>query len=728
MGLFDFPRIHFSGKININVPTINNSFYFPLTIYDQTRSRGFQPPRLYFSSPKALQGIKNPIPNLKIYPPDKSNNPYCYIEIEPINTPEILKEWCMVPIGSYPKDTQYYEYYQAADADLGQNQYYTTIWGCCPGYWNMWGDMSVSMQSVEVTGVQTFNGTAVTTWTQQSSNIPADIATLLQARFDMDSSPGNGHSTACMVETISSQSVYASIFCDKVNLYNSTTKQLLFQGRPTRFGALLYGSWRVVNWVPPMASSGRFCATVPLNEMSQEEQNMLLDFFGSQKGYDSRPLQGVFISFTIFEVFENRYDQQYYAKNGKKPNPAQATTVGSITPWYEGDMQTGLLGRNLISLGESPMCTNPAINAPIYMTPAVSSLKVLQNNLAIFSVDMGNSWPETMTPQFNPNTNPPVMPARRGDASFETANIGTLAFQYGTDSSMQFASISINPTDNPRTSLFQTGCLFDFVLTDATLIQNIQNNLIGGYLTTNGVSNQVLIESTYMICSDQKGLYADRGDNPSDGYRVNTHQKEPCRIRIFQKGVPVTQPVTIMIGEYVVPEAENDAIGPPNKLPAQNLIDNAIVSLSPSKLTIEDNAIYYFIYDGQYGGNNFPIFFTAGYSIMDTGAFVALRVHPSRDYSKYIDPSNPDYTPPTFAIIYQEIFSMYDIAYPVMGDIYPFKEEVWNNPTVARAVLQYTDPKMWSSIQYMPRSRELSTSQFKLLRAWANYIINQNQQ
>jgi hypothetical protein len=63
-----------------------------------------------------------------------------------------------------------------------------------------------------------------------------------------------------------------------------------------------------------------------------------------------------------------------------------------------------------------------------------------------------------------------------------------------------------------------------------------------------------------------------------------------------------------------------------------------------------------------------------------------------------------------------------------MGDIYPFKEEVWNNPTVARAVLQYTDPKMWSSIQYMPRSRELSTSQFKLLRAWANYIINQNQQ
>ena len=719
MGLFDFPRVHFSGNININVPTINNSFYFPLTIYDQTRSKGFNPPRLYFSSKEVIQKVQPAIPNLEIK--QDSFNQFWYIKIEPINSPEILKEWCMTPVGSYSKDAAYIPYYTAADNDLGQNPLYTTITGCCPGYWNMWGDMGVYLQEVNVSGVQTFDGTSITTWTKQSANIPPSIASLLNAGLDFDSSPGNGYTTACMVETISSQSVYASVFCDQVNLFDSVSKQILFKGSPTRFGALLYGSWRVVNWVPPMASSGRFCATIPLKDMSADEQNLLLNFFQSQNGYDGRQLQGVFISFTIFEVFENRYDQDYYSKNGKKSNPARATTVGSITPWYDGDMQTGVLGRNLISLGMAPMCTNPLIQAPINMNPAISSLRVLSNNVAIFSIDMGNSWPESMTAKVK-------QPALPGDASFETANIGTLAFQYGADSSTQFAGININPTDNPRAAVAQSGCLFDFVLTDATTIQNIQNNFIGAYLTNNGTTKQILNESIYMICSDQKGLYADKGDSPNEGYRVNTYKKVPCRIRIFQKGAPVMQPVNIQIGEYIVPEAENDAIGPPHTVMTQSLIDNAIVSLSGSNLAIDNNAIYYFVYDGQYTGNQFPPFFSNGYNIMDTGAFVVLRVHPTQDYSQYIDPSHPNYTPPTFNVIYQEIFGMYDIVYPVMGDIYPFTAAVWNNPTVARAVLQYTDPKLWHSIQYMPRSRELSTPQLKLLQAWANNIINQNQQ
>ena len=728
MALFDFPRIHFSGNININVPTINNSFYFPLTLYDQTRSRSFLPPRLYFSTPQVIQAVTPAIPDLKIYADDL--NSYYYIEIEPISRPDLLKTWCMNPLGKVPTapDAAYFPYYAAADKDLGSLPQYTTIQGCCPGYWNMWGDMGVQMQNVLVTGVQTFDNTTnnIATWTKQSTNIPPDIVPLLNAGFDLDSAPANGHTTACMVETISSQSVYASIFCDQVNLYDSTTKKMLFNGAPTRFGASLYGTWRVINWVPPMGSAGRFCATVELGEMSNEDQTTLLTFFQGQKGYDSRPLQGIFVSFTIFEVFENRYDQYYYTNNNKTPNPARASTVGSITPWYEGDMETGMIGRNLISLNMKPISQNTAIGAPVFMTPAVSSLRVLENNLAIFSVDMGISWPENMTPAFNPTSRPPVMPALPGQARFETANLGTLTFNYGLDSSTQFASININPTDNPRTKLAQTGCIFDFVLTDTSLIQSIQNNLITAFLIpVSGTTISVLQESTYMICSDQKGLYADRGDPPADGYRVNTYKKEPCRIRIFQKGVPVTQPVTIYIAEYIVPEAENDVVKAP-VMTNQNLADNDVVALSPSNLTIQDNAIFYFTYDGQYSNNQAPPFVNPGYTIMDTGAFVALRVHPTKDYSKYIDPSNPDYTPPTFDVIYQEIFGMYDIVYPIMGEIYPFNAEIWNDATVANAVLQYTDPKMWHSIQYMPRSRELSTSQFKLLTAWANYILNQN--
>jgi hypothetical protein len=684
-----------------------------------------------------IQSVTPAIANLKTYEDD--DNGYCYIEIEPINNEELLKTWCMNPVGKVPTapDHAYFPYYTAADNDLGSLPQYSSVTGFCPGYWNMWGDMGVYLQDVLVTGVQTFTGSNVTTWTKQSANIPGSIFPFLNAGFDFDSQPGNGATTACMVETISSQSVYASVFCDLVNLFNSTDKDdVLFSGRPSRFGAMLYGAWRVVNWIPPMGSSGRFCATIPLSAISDADKSALVNFFQAEKKYDSRPLMGIFVTFTIFEVFENRYVQTYYTNNGKTPNPARATTVGSITPWYDGDMQTGMAGRNLISITTTPIPPEPAVTIQpiytnknstgqplsVYFTPTVCSLTVLQNDLAIFSIDMGNSWPEMINPEYNPAGKPPAL---RGDAGFETAIIGELTFSYSTNASSPFASININPTDNPRAKVFQSGCIFDFILKDAEVIKNIQNNFIVGFLTTGGSTNPVLKESQFMICSDQKGLYAEAGDLPSEGYRVNNELKEPCRIRIFQKGAPVTAPIPVYLAEYRVPEAENDPVKPPT-VTTQMLADNDIVALSDVNLTIQNSAVYYFVYEGQYAGNKMPAFASPNYNIMDTGAFVVLKVHPTKDYSKYLNPSSPGYTPPTFEVIYQEIFRMYNIVYPIMGEVYSFQDKVWNNPTVADAVLQYTDPKMWPGIQYMPRSRELSDAQRKLLVAWANVIINQN--
>src|SRR5215218_1351114 len=116
MGLFDFPRIHFSGNIDINVPTINNAYYFPLTIYDVTRSLPFLPPRLYFSNAQKINDVNSPL-KPTINPPDI--NGYVYIEITPINTISVLREWCMTPLGKYPADAAYLPYYQAAENDLG---------------------------------------------------------------------------------------------------------------------------------------------------------------------------------------------------------------------------------------------------------------------------------------------------------------------------------------------------------------------------------------------------------------------------------------------------------------------------------------------------------------------------------------------------------------------------------------------------------------------------------
>ena len=719
MSLFDFPRIHFSGNIDIDVPTINNAYYFPLTIYDATRSEAFLPPRLYFSNSEIVKSVKASI-NPTIYVDE--NNGYVYIEIEPINTIDLLRTWCMTPIGSDPNapDAAYCPYYQKANTDLAPIES-ADIFGYSPGYWNMYGDMGVKFNKVGVTGVQTFDGQNLQTWTKDSINIPAEVYPFLKAAFDLDTAPNTGITTATMVETISSQSIYANIFCTTANLYEADSPDNIFlQGTPFRFSALIYSAWRVLDWFPPMAGSARFVSSIPIEQINGEEQSALIQFFNNYQPDKSRQIKGVFLTFTVFEVFENRYDQDYYKKNGTKSNAAQSTTVGSITPWYEGDMQAGMLGRNLISQGMKPIFTNKVTSheIPLLLTPVMSNLNELGNGTAIFSLDMGNSWPESISPKFDPQ-NPPT---HRGNASFETMNLGTFSFRYSNDLSTEIASIQVNPVVNPRKRVFETGCVFDFLLTDPSLIQKVRENYILGFFNNGHSDVQILQEAKYTLTTDQKGLYADQGDAPANGYRVFNETKEPCRIRIMERGKLVTDPIKIGIAEYIVPEAANDPLAGPNQIKWQFLSDNDIVQIVDNNLELNNNAVYYFVYDNQYSGNKVPPFDPSGYTVMDTGSFVCLRVHPAKDYSQYLDSNHPNYVPPTFNVVYEEVFKLYDVVYPIMALIHPFKPEIWDNGTMAGLVVQRTDPSLWNNILYMPRSRELSSSQRELLKAWAGYI------
>lgn len=749
MAIFDFPRIHFAGDIDIDVPTINNTVYFPLTMYDQMRSKPFLPPRLYFSNSQVVinvdPGNVPPIHN------DQYNG-YVYIEILTVNTIEVLRQWCMNPLGNLTVDQQYVPYYQAAEKDLGANGF--PLIGRAPGYWNMWGSMGIQMSNVNVTGVQTFDGAAVNTYTTASIDPPADVAPFLNASFDLNPQPATGISTACIVETISAQSCFANMFCSNVNLYNTANPgEIYMQGNPRRFAASVYSNWRVLAWLPPMAGSARFTGTILFDESPGTGQSQLAEFFKNNSTYDGRTLKGIIVSFQTLEVYENRYDQNFYIENNFQPvhNPALATTIGTIAPWYEGDMETAVSGRNLMSLNQNKWYFNAGGQGiPVSCTPPVASLKDLGNGKALFSIDMGNTWPENMNPAFSVK-NPPT---KRGQVSFETMGVGIFSIRYASTADTQFASIDISPEANPLATVKQTGCLFDWVLTDPVQIQNVRNNYLQVYqvffgknpahvafinsvnryslanagTTSDSVfESRILKEGDYMILSDQKGIYTNEGDTGAMGYYASSGTRVPCRLRIFERGVPVTTPIKIYMGYYTAPEAGNDPNlafnpGTGNTVPMM-MKDNDIVEMDlggQAPLDIRHNAIYYFIYEGQYPGNSLPPFvINNNYTVMDSGAFVVLRVHPKKDYSRYIDKSRPDYTPPTYQVMYEEIFKLYDVVYPVMATVIPFTEANWNNGTAAGMVLQRTQMNWWTNILYMPRSRELSASQLELIQAWA---------
>lgn len=722
MGLFDFPRIHFSGNIDINVPTINNSYYFPLTIYDQVRSRPFLPPRLYFSDPKIPAAVHASINPDIIQDPD---NGYCYIEISTIKNIDLLRQWCMKPLGGADSpDKDFIPFYQAAYQDLCQVESTPELIGNTPGYWNMFGDMGVSMSNVRVTGVQTLEEDGVRTWTKESPSPPVMISMLLDAAVDMDSSPASGRTTAVMAETISSQSIYANIFSSTVNLYNKENPEIIYlKGKPFRFSALLYAAWRVVNWLPAMAGSARWCSSIPLENLDADIQHSLVDFFQSNRIADTRTLKGVFVSFSTHEVFENRYNQDIY-QQGPIHNPAQATTIGSITPWYEGEMKTGIVARNLIALGMKPFYTNTGTGnpIPISMTPAIANLQVLPNGHAIFSLDMGNSWPELMTPGYQQGK---IQPAKRGEASFETFALGKLSLRYDSDPRTEFAQVMVDPLSNPISKVIESGCIFDMLITDANQISSIQNNFIKVFANVNGQDTQLLQEAQYSLATDQKGLYAEEGEDPRKGYMVYNSDRIPCRLRIFRLGKPVSTPVEILVAEYKVPEAANDPLAGPDNVFSLILADNDVVDLVNGASALKDSAVYYFVYNGQYPNNKIPAFNSTGYTIQDTGSFACLRLYPKTDYSRYLNSKDPQYRAPDFDIVYKEIFQLYDVVYPAMAAVHPFTAEVWDNGIMAGLAVQRTDPAIWPDILYMSRSRELNPSQRKLLVAWAN-MYNEN--
>ena len=731
MSLFDFPRIHLSGNIDIDVPTINNAVYFPLTMYDQVRSQPLFPPRLYFSTADIINKVSpsiNPIIHQDEY------NGYVYLEIESINTIPLLRIWCMTPLGGADSpDKAYIPYYQAAQKDLGAGGF--DLIGSAPGYWNMWGSMSVTMSNVNVTGVQTFDGNSINTYAPNDTTAPSDVQPFLQSSFNLNVQPTGTQSSACMVETVSAQSCYANIYCSSINLYNTNNPSDVFlQGDPNRFAALIYSSWRVVNWMPPMAGSGRFCGTIAFADSTDTETSQLVDFFKNNNGYDGRTIQGIFISFQILEVFEDRYDQSKYKNNQFNPTthyPALGSTIVSITPWYEDDMETGIIGRNLIAASaNNSWFINKIPGGPtirISPTPPIASCKVLGNGKALFSLDMGNTWPESMSPQY---TIPDSQPTNRDLVSFETMDVGTISLRYGNVKSAEICNIKINPTDYPLSQVKQIGCVFDWVIEDPTMIENIQNNYIQVYQELPLILTDKLIlqESLYMFSSDQKGIYSNVGDTANLGYYASSGTRVPCRLRIYEKGIPVLKPITVYMGQYSVPEAGNDSSSAPNNVLKLSLKDNDIVNLTANPtdpLNTANNAIYYFAYDQQYPGNQFPIFVNNNnYTIMDTGAFVVLRAHPTKDYSKYIDKTLPGYKAPTWEIMYHEIFQLYDVVYPVMANIIPFTEANWNNGTTAGMVLQRTQMSNFTSIMYMPRSREMSAAQLQLIQAWADTFNN----
>ena len=63
----------------------------------------------------------------------------------------------------------------------------------------------------------------------------------------------------------------------------------------------------------------------------------------------------------------------------------------------------------------------------------------------------------------------------------------------------------------------------------------------------------------------------------------------------------------------------------------------------------------------------------------------------------------------------------YYLLYPAMNKIFALNTESAVSPQ-AENILKATDPAIWMSIHYMPRTRDMSASRRQLLQAWCRTV------
>jgi hypothetical protein len=114
-----------------------------------------------------------------------------------------------------------------------------------PGYWNYYGDISMSLQDVVITGITVPAGAnkPVTYTAVNLSDCPADISVLMGAEFSFNAdyfTPGS-RTTAFLCDVDSEGQLCTQIFCSNAGLYKSFDGANLkfFSGKPVKSTARL---------------------------------------------------------------------------------------------------------------------------------------------------------------------------------------------------------------------------------------------------------------------------------------------------------------------------------------------------------------------------------------------------------------------------------------------------------------------------------------------------------
>lgn len=422
-------------------------------------------------------------------------------------------------------------------------------------------------------------------------------------------------------------------------------------------------------------------------------------------GFEDPKIVGAIFRYYLYSIaiavkdnagIEQRYEQPTLSA---RQNPGTLQFVATIAPLYADEtLFTGPVGRLLTANTPTIKTPTPSNNGggTVALAPAV-----LQLRDSLLSAEFVGTFPDNYRPATGTN---------------EKFDFGAVTLMVDGGG----ASVPIGAVDYANTAGGdQRGWLFDFDLSkNAAALKALADPKATFRLVSKWYAD-VLNETPYYIVSNQQAIYGEQY-GPGDLF-LNQGTTEPATISVYQYGQALPAgscpPITVWSYSTVPMQSPGSAVpiqvnfrpGDPiqvvTSLPGNFLFTFTVGSTAPPTQS--------------YGTFMNPPFVT-------NSPQISMRILPNdEDFSQYyVDPTSPEPVGNdslTFDIVYTKVLRTYYLLYPAMNFVFALnsEEDVQDN---AGAILERTDPKLWMSTKYMPRTRDMSASRRTLLQAWCRKV------
>jgi hypothetical protein len=644
MSLFDFPRIHVKGTIQLNPGTANNDDYAGA-----------------YSLPAAW-------------------GPFAGETLALIDSKKVEARTYGMSDAAFIAWVQKAQTFDASGTPGRTKK-------IIPAEWNYYGAMDAQILSAKVIGVQTGPGEPLT---------EADGAVELTGLLGADLSFSGGHITDVNSE---GSPPATQFFIDGLKLAKGT--QTFLSGKPSKGACQWLNFYRNINLTADGGAGGYVYHVIP-----KQGATFNIPGLDGDQGDQGDQVVGLVFRYYLYRVIVGERDNAKIEEIYKKQdtNPAVLQIVGTFAPLLASEtILTTPTGRLMVS--DTPRIPTPVGTQNngggfIALAPGV-----LASDGNLVSADFSGTFPD----DYQNNDNP----------KFDFGPV-SLVVTAGT------SSATIGPVDYADTAAGdRRGWIFDFDICENPEAQQILSGGDAVFSLVHPYLGAVLAETDYYFVSNQQGIYAEQHGSGTEF--LNQGTTEPLTVSVYHRGQVLTgaacPPITCWQYRSVPMQSPGNA-----EAIHSNLAPGQPIAVDTSQ---PGNFLFTFTVNGA---SNVP---PAGYPPKSYGTFmnppyitnspsISLRILPNgEDFRKYY--ADPDADEPvgndllTFDVVYQKVLRTYYLLYPAMNQVIPLNDETEVSKK-AQKILDATEPALWMSIHYMPRTRDMSASRRTLLRAWCHKV------